>query len=155
MEYSLSKKGRLQVHTVGKSLSKSHFTILCAKRALSNLTTSLCPCLQVNTNIVHPFMSLGFKSIFAGFCLINAIIFVNFLPLCSASVNEWWTFDAWQKNLDQRVCASRWWSSMIFKVFSPSNVHFCVIVGGTESTIQLSLNCLSPWGLRFQALRFS
>ena len=37
----------------------------------SNLTTSLCPFLQVNINTVHPSLSLAFKSMFLLILLLN------------------------------------------------------------------------------------
>ena len=52
---------------------------------ISNLTTSLCPFLQVNTNRVHPSLSLAFKSMIhvARFARNDDETFlVDFQPLC-------------------------------------------------------------------------
>ena len=53
---------------------------------ISNLTTSLCPFLQVNTNTVHPYLSLAFKSMInvARFARNDDETFlVDFQPLCN------------------------------------------------------------------------
>ena len=57
----------------------------------SNLTTSLCPFLQVNTNRVHPSLSFAFKSMYLLILMMNLARFarndddtflVDFQPLC-------------------------------------------------------------------------